>query len=239
MMITRYFEVQFDDPNINRQQLRKFTEDHLKRMAQNNDKNLYDMLLTDTKAAYEKYFGFLNDTDTNNALQQSRTKSMENIRAQFSALLGRREGLITNSFLEDSPEYQEFFPHGLTEYSNASLENIETLMNRIITAAAAHADELGANLSLEFSKIKDSFMAARGQQLAQKGAASKASEDTDEAKAELQVQLTRNLLTIALNNIGNPGAAAMYFDQSIVARASSGGDDENTGLGDPQPEPVK
>lgn len=219
-MITleRFFEVQFDDQNINRQQLRKFTEDHLKRLAQNNEKNLYDLILNDTQAAYERYFGFLNDTDTSNALQQSRTKSMETVRDQFASLLARRKGLISNSFPEGTPEYEEFFPHGLTEYSSATLENVETLMNRIITAAAAHTAELGSNLSLEFSKIKDSFLQARGQQLAQKGAVSKASEDTDEAKAALQVQLTKNLLTIALNNIGNPGAAPLFFDQSIIAR---------------------
>ncbi len=225
MMLERFFEIQFDDPNINRQQLRKFTEDHLKRLAQNNTKNLYDLLLSETQEAYETYFGFLNDTDVSNALQQSRTKSMENVRSQFSALLSRRKGLITNSYTEDSPEYQEFFPHGLTEYSTASLESIETLMNRIINAATAHATDLGGNLALEFSKIKDSFLVARGEQLAQKGAASKASESTDESRNALEIQLTKNLLSIALNNIGKPDAAGLYFDKSIISRPGTNSDD--------------
>ena len=239
MNIERFFEIQFDDPYINRQQLRKFMEDHLKKIAINNTNNLYDTLLTETQQLYETYFGTLNDVDTSNALQQSRTKSMENVRGQFSALMRRREGLISNSFTEDSPEYQEFFPHGITEYTEATLENVETLMVRIIGASATHSAELGTSLSAEFSKLKDSFIVARGKQLEQKGVVGKSSEAAGQSRNAAEIQLTKNLLTIVLNNIGNTAAAAMYFDKSIIARAS----DNSTGSADtsasPQAEPVK
>lgn len=238
--IERYFEIQFNDPYINREMLRKFMEDHLKRLAVNNTSNLYDNLLTETQKSYEQYFGALTDADTSNALQQSRTKSMENVRGQFTALIRRREGLVTNSYDEDSPEYQEFFPHGLSEYTEATLENIETLMVRFITASAAHSADLGTKLSEEFSDLKERFLAARGKQLEQKGVADKASETVGHQRDAVEIQLTKNLLTIALNNIGNPAAAASYFDQSIIARPSSGSDGStDTGLGNPQPEPVK
>ena len=234
--IERFFEVQFDDPNINRQQLRKFTEDHLKRLAVNNDKNLYDLMITDTQAAYETYFGALTDTDVSNSVQQSRTKSMNNIKKLIQTTLSRRAGLITNSIDKDIPEYQEFFPHGLTEYSNATLENIETLMDRMITASAAHADLLGNTLTAEFANLKAQFLSARGKQLSQKGATDKASETTEESRHIIEIQLTKNLLTIALNNIGNIAAAALFFDKSIIGRSSSGDDTEPE---EPKPEPDK
>ena len=239
MSIERFFEIQFDDPYINREQLRKFMEDHLKRLAINNINNQYDSLITETQQLYELFFGALTDADTSNALQQSRTKSMENVRGQFSALVRRRQGLITNSFDEDSPEYQEFFPHGLTEYTEAKLENIETLMTRIITASAAHAAELGAGLSAEFSKTKDAFVAARGKQLEQKGVVGKASDAAGQSRDAVEIQLTKNLLTIALNNIGNAGAAAMFFDKSIIARSTDTKAGSTDNSAKPQEDPVK
>ena len=235
MNLENFFEIQFDDPNINRQQLRKFTEDHLKRLATNNTANLYDQLLTDTQDAYEDYFGALNDHDTNSAVQQSRTKSMNNVLSQFIALVSKRAGLITNFFDKDSPEYQEFFPHMLTEYSRAGLENVETLMTRMVNAATKHAATVGVALSAEFAALKTAFLTARGQQLTQKTMVDQSSDSSNTTRDTLEVQLTKNLLTIALNNIGNAAAAKLFFDQSIINRPKHNDNKEAT----PQSEPVK
>jgi hypothetical protein len=225
--IDRFFENQFDDKNISRQALRKFAEDHLQRLAVQNTNNLYDDLLNNTETAYESYFGALTDRDTSFALQQSRTKSMNNVVGNFQATLRLREGLVSNYFPKDTPEYQEFFPANLDEYNRATLLNAETLMSRIVTAFTAHTATFGANTVTEFTNFLTQFKAARGTQLLQKGKVSDASENTEATRTILEIQLTTNVLSIALKNIGKPQAAASFFDQSILAgKGSDGGGDE-------------
>lgn len=233
MHLERFFDIQFDNKNISRQQLRKFVEDHLKRLATNNTANLYGELLTETQATYEVYFGALSDHDTNSAMQQSRTKSMQQVLKQFTDLVSKRHGLVINSFDADSAEYQEFFPHGLTEYGRATLENIETLMTRIITASAAHTTALGNGMVGEFATLKQAFITARGQQLTQKTMVQQASGSSEQTRDALEIQLTKNLLTIALHNIGNTSAAAQFFDQSIINRPAG------TTVAEEQPVPLK
>ncbi len=220
--IERFFENQFDDKSISRQTLRKFTEDHLQRLAVQNTDNVYDAIINSTETAYQQFFGDLKDRDTSFALQQSRTKNMKNVLEAFKAKLQQREGLVKNAFLEDSPEYQEFFPAGLTEYTNATLANAETLMNRVATAFGAHSTALGAATATEFAGFVTQFKTARGTQLQQKGKVSDATEATEASRNVLEIQLTTNLLTIALNNIGNTAAAASFFDQSILYLKNTG-----------------
>ncbi|CAN5419326.1 hypothetical protein BH11BAC5_BH11BAC5_55430 [soil metagenome] len=223
--LERFFEIQFDDKEISRQNLRKFTEDHIQRVAAQNTANQYDQMLNDTETKYNSFFGALNDHDTSFALQQSRTKSMNNVMESFIKKVQQRGGLITNSYDEESPEYQEFYPNGKTEYTNANLQNVETLMTRFIAAATAHVATLGNALAVEFTGLLSSFTTARGSQLSQKGLVSAASDDTDTARHALEIQLTKNLLNLALLNIGNTNAAAIFFDQSIIRSNGASVDD--------------
>jgi hypothetical protein len=226
MSLERFFENQFDDKNISRQTLRKFTEDHLQRLAVQNTNNVYDALLNSTETAYENYFGALADRDTSFALQQSRTKSMNNVMTNFQKTLRLREGLVGNYFPKDTPEYLEFFPAGLDEYNRATLLNTETLMNRIITAFTAHTATFGNTTVTEFTNFLTQFKAARGTQLQQKGKVSDATETTEATRDILEIQLTTNVLSIALKNIGNPQAATSFFDQSILGGKGGDGGEE-------------
>ena len=62
--LVSYFTGIFDSPRISDDNLRKFTEVHLKRLAANNPEGLFTGLLTATTAAYDDYFGAITDEDT-------------------------------------------------------------------------------------------------------------------------------------------------------------------------------
>ena len=221
MNLERFFEIQFNDVIIIRERLRKFVEDHLQRLSVQNTANQYDQMITDTQAVYESFFGAIQDKDTRFSLQQSRTKSMNNVMESFKKAVSLREGLIKNYFNADSPEYQEFFPYGRTEYHDASLENIETLLNRMVTYCTAHTAVLGSSIVTEFTTYKTKFLTARGDQLQVKGQVSDALEAAAQHRNALEIQLTKNVLTIALAHIGNKNAASMFFDQSIIKTSAT------------------
>ncbi len=227
ILLINFFQLVLNDPRIAREKKRKFIEDHLQRLAANNTANQYDLLINAMEAAYDAYFGKLTDRDTLFAIQQSRTQSMNNVKKLFIDTVQQREGLIRNFFNDTSPQYQEFFPNGLTEYDNSTLQNVETLMTRMVTACTNHQLVLGLPVVAEFTAIKNNFLLARGAQLVKKGEVTDKSAEIETAEVAVNRQFQINLLTLALEFLGD-AEGLKFFDESIVRVPSN---KDNDGLG--------
>ena len=216
MNLKSFFKNIFDTNKISDNNFKKFVEDHLARLTANNPGGIYAQLITDTTAAYTNYFGQMSDEDFAFANQQARTIAMGNVFDEFRKAASRQEGVVRAAFGKDAPEYQEFYPLGISEYTNASLANAELLMQRMVTAANNHDAVVGQNFIDLFTDIKDRFNTARSQQLIKKGEVSEDKAATAEKRNALEVQMMKNLITIALNHIGDEEGGVAYFDQQII-----------------------
>lgn len=227
MDLKRYFDNNFDDREISDDELKTFAEDHLRRLANNNQNDQFGPLLTATTTAYTDFFGDISDEATHTAVREGLTLRVNETFQAFMALVRRREGAVRSQYGKDSAEYEEFFPQGLTEYTVADMGNAERLMNRFVDTADAHKTELGQAFHDEFVALRDAFTTARQAQLGKKSAVSGAKSDAKAARKVLTKQLMVNLLTIAAKNVGEPDKAAVYFDQSIIrpAQTKKTGDD--------------
>ena len=165
MNMETFFKNHFNTSKISDDNLRKFTEIHLQRMAAKNGGGEFTTMITDTTTAYTNYFGSMTDEDTKFAVQQGLTIAVNNSIANFQKAVSQKEGIVRGNFGKDSPEYQEFFPLGLTEYSQATLQNVEMLMQRMVTAANAHVGVLGIPFLTEFQGYLSAFQGARTSQL--------------------------------------------------------------------------
>ena len=223
--ISRLFFIQFMDKDISRLELRSFVEDFLKKLAVQNAGGKYTAMLNATLAAYEAYFGALANLDVKNAIQQSRTGSMNQTMEAFQKGIQSSGRIIEGNFF-GKPELQEFFPLGKAEYSSATLQNIEILMKRMFAAVEKYVTIVGDPIREEFKKYWEDFKAARGDQQTQIAQVGDARKDTEEARLALATLMTENVLDIAKANIGNPEAAKLFFNQSLL-------EDRNT----PQEEP--
>lgn len=221
MQLSRFFENQFDSPEISRQELRITTEDHLKKLSVQNTNNRFDNMISVTEGKYTAFFGNIQDADTLKAIRQSRTISMNNVMTGFKKEVTKRRKLVGFTFEETSPEYQEFFPAGADEYSSANLENVETLMDRLVKASTRHQAKLGAETATVFNQLLLSFQQARGIQLTGKASVTDAIKDVRASELALQLQLTDNLLVIAREHIGNPEACKLFFDQNLLDLADA------------------
>ena len=218
-----YFVNNFDDPQISNDELKAFAEDHIRRLAANSAGGALDEMLTVTTAAHTDFFGDISDTDTAAAVREGLTIRVNATKDAFFARVSRREGRIRDVWGKDAAEYQEFFPQGLTQYSNADLGNAERLMNNFVAACDAHKadDELGQAFHDEFFALRKAFTDARTAQLGKKGTVSGGLSDTKTTKAALQTQLMVNLLLLAAKHVGDTGQCAVYFDQSILRTPQS------------------
>ncbi len=163
------FKNHFDSPKISDDKLKVFSEDHIQRLSVNNETGMLTTTVNDTTAIHSSYFGAIVNEATNIAIRQSNTKSVDNIIDTFIRGVRRYEGAVRSALGEDSPAYLEFFPQGLTEYSNATKTNIERLINRFIKAADNHNAQLGGDIVSFFTNINTNYVSARTAQLGKIG----------------------------------------------------------------------
>jgi len=220
-----FFKNHFNTDRISDENLRKFAEIHLQRMAAKNGGGAFTTMITDTTTAYNNYFGSISDEDTKFAVQQGLTIAVNNSVENFKKAASQKEGLVRATFGKDSPQYQEFFPLGVTEYSKATLQNVEMLMNRFVTAAGKYTVELGAALETEFQGYLTAFTTARASQLLKIGEVADSKTDTSFKRDDVENELMKNVHLIGAMYVGDINTCMDFFDQSFV-RDSNGGDDE-------------
>lgn len=222
--LIRYFKVLFFTLRVGRQRLKLFTEDHIQRLTANNPGGIFTAILTDMTNAYTAYFGDLADESLADAVLQSRTTSMEAARAAMVDFIVRGEGAVVYKWGKDSNVYQEFYPHGVMEYTEGTLSDLETISLRYLNVATSHAGDLPAGFVADFTPLRSTFMTNRTTQLNQKGVLAGERDQIRGTKLQLCTQLTKNVLTIALQYVGDEEKAILYFDQSILDRKQGEGE---------------
>jgi hypothetical protein len=218
----------FDTPKLSDDNLKKFTQDNIQRMTANNGGGTFTQLITDTTVAYTSYFGNITDKDIALALQQALTLTADTLMDNFKASVSQKEGLVKSTYGKDSPTYQEFFPHGLTEYSNATKATIETLMARMVAGATAHEADLGTPFKTLFTDYQTNYTSARNAQLGKMAVVSTERTETHSTRDVVEVQLCKNLHFIGYTFPGDADRCMDFFDQSIIRPSQSSASD---GLG--------
>ncbi len=229
-----FFKNHFDNRAISDDDLKKFSEDHLARITANNPGGRLTPIIAPAGSAHTAYFGAITDEDTARAIQQALTIRVDDAAAAFTAYVRRREGAIRDAFGQEGPEYQEFFPQGLSEYTRADRANIEQLMDRFADAARRHVDALPQGFEQEVLALRAAYQSARTGQLGKKGEVGDRIEDSIQRRNVLETQLTANVHFIGFQFPGNVEQCMAYFDQSFIRRSGNGGAEEPQ---PPQPTP--
>lgn len=214
----RYTDDLFDDQRLPDYKLRGFAQDHLLRLVipANNPGGIYTTIITDTTSKFNAFFGSMDSEASKEAFSEGLSLNMENAKATAISEIIRFEGLVIFQFGKTSAAYQAFYPQGLTEYHKATISEVPGLFARFYTAAttylnATHPADV-ANLDATFT----SFTNARAAQLTALAEVDMLQTGRREGRKALTLQLTTNMLTIALNNLGNPDNYNNYYNPAYL-----------------------
>ncbi len=172
----------------------------------------------------------INAETVKSGIQKGDTLDVDKHIDNFQRLVRRREGAIQSFFGNDSSQYMEFFPQGLTEYNEATKANIVALMTRMKDRSIHYAAELGTAMGTEFTTVLNNYVAQRNEQLLTFGEVEVLRTTTATARAALVAQLGLNLLFIAGKNLGHPDRLDDFMDQSIIRRPSDNEDGTLDGI---------
>jgi len=215
LLFEAIFKNHFNTKEISDDSFKKFVEDHIQRAIAKNSGGTYTVMITDTTNAYTTYFGNLTSEDFAFAVQQGLTITADTIIRDFQKTVSLKEGTIRGLY-GNTGIYQEFFPFGLTEYSNATKANIETLMTRMVNASTAHVADLGAPFVAIWTTFKTNYVNSRTAQLLKIGEVDNTKTMTSTTRDALEVQLLKNLFFVGFNNPGNVTACMDFFKQDII-----------------------
>jgi len=225
------FKNHFSDKEISNDELRKFAEDNLMRLTANNPSSAFTTIISATGIKYTAYFGALSNTDVAEAVRQALTVTVDNKLKAFKEKVSRKEADIRSAFGKDGAEYQEFFPHGMTEYSNATKENVEVLMERLVVSSNKYAAQLPDDFPDMWSATHDEYQTARATQLGKKGMVADNADTRDAARTALELQLVANLHFIGFTYPGDVEQCMAYFDQSFILNKKPVEDGEHEPVG--------
>jgi hypothetical protein len=229
IQLTRYLKNPFDDEvNISNDNFRQLAFDHLERLKNNNPGGIYDAVMLQMQEAYNQFDVVSGSKSVEEAIKKGATLGLTLTTETVLAAARKLEKQVVFLFGIRSPLYLTFFPKGLTELNQAGKGEWPNILTRLKTATATNSAALGVAVAEEFADLQAQWIADAEGQVGKKGTVGELRDALAQKRFILANAMFTDLLTIALNNIGNPLAIKTYFDQSIVDGRSNS---DNDGLG--------
>jgi len=221
--LENFFRNHFDSGKIGDDLFGLFAQDHIARLKANNPEGIYDLLMAPTEKAYNDYSDAKTTESLKIAQKEAATVDVIKYAKLFLGLVSMKEGTIRGTWGKTSATYQEFYPHGVSEYLRASRTGLIVLMERYIQIASRHMAELPDGFVALFTEVADKYKTSRGLQLSKMGDVSGDKLATARNRTVLEKQLMSNLLSIAKENIGNTDAMKVYFTQYYIKKTAKPG----------------
>ncbi len=217
--LIKYFKILFLSTKLSNDRLKSFTQDHIQRLTENNPAGVFNTILAAITAAYTNYFGDVTSESQNQAVQEGKTIAKDESRQKLEQNISENEKLIAYTYRSNRSLYEEFYPLGITEYNNADSSQFTTITERYRLVLVAHAADFPAAFKDDFDILLEKYNTDLAAQLAAKGNVASERSDIATTRPVLAKQLTKNLLTIALQFLGDETKCAVYFDQTILDAA--------------------
>jgi len=225
--LTIYFVNPFSDPKIPPGNKKKFGEDTIRRIGTQNNGNVFDQLLNDTVDVHTTLFGGITSVSTNQAIQEARTKSVDNLIILFKNRNSRLNNFFIGNGTDKQPVYQEFFPQGVRPFTDGvNKGNVEQRMAQIKDVIDENTEVAGGTTVLaEYETFLENYNTARGSQLSKISEVSSGRTDRNIAEDAWNDQMFENLLSFANLSRGKPQNIILYMNQSILRAPKSAATD--------------
>ena len=212
-----YLANPFNDSKISMDELVAFSTDHLARLIANNPAAVFAARIAATTAALNGVGGAFTDDKTKLALRESKKLAKDNFRAALPAAIGKIYGAVQAQFGESGTQMTECFPQGRSVFTSctdgALAEELQTLVNGVTDYQA----QLGAPVVTAATALVTNWNAVFQTSETSTGNKSTTQGAKNSARAALQLELFKNLLTLALNFPDQPAQLDIYMQPSLLA----------------------
>ena len=210
------FKDLFDGEKITNERLGTFGFDHLAKLTANNPGSVFNSLITATQTKLVAFSNAYQLKGSNIGDQKGSTNVKNDARKAFTQYIREQEGGIRTKFGKTSAAYMQFFPDGLSAFNKATDSGYYVLVNNIVARANQYIADLGVPFRDAVVALATAYGDAELAQNNEKGDVSNARDGLLTERSDLTLQLTTNVLTIALQFLGQPEKERIYFNTSLL-----------------------
>ena len=217
----------FRQRRITKFRLRVYGQSVIEIITGKNTAGQYNSLITRLTASYIDFFGKISGELTDLAIQKAKTLIVDNIILQFEQKVHQDYFVIGSKYNEDSPEFIEFYPNGMTEYNHINKTNFEMIIARFIAAVTTYqGGVITPDMLSEYEAIRENYVAAHAVQSQKKSDVSSDREGGKVARTKFENDLFFALLTITAEFVETLNVIKEYFQVNLLFRPSDQSDDE-------------
>lgn len=212
----RFLENPFDDSGISIDELLAFTTDQQQRFIANNPGAVFTARIAATATALTGVSNAFTDDQTKLGLRKARKQAKDAFRETLPENVAKIYGVITSKFGTKGPEVAECFPQGRKVFSDATDDLITNHLQTLINGVAAHTAQLGAPVVTDATALLTAWTAVYTTSESSGGAKATTQAAKNAARAALQLELFKNLLTLALTFPRQPAQLDVYMQQALL-----------------------
>ncbi len=202
--LNRFLVNPFDDRNISLDELVAFATDHLQRMIANNPGGVFDARIAATQAALT----VLGQGTTNDLIKLGLRKAGKLVKRQFRASLSGRliriYGTVVGALGGRHAGVVECFPLGRRIFTRCPDDLLAGHLRHLRDALAERQADLGTAVADEAESMLGTWTVLHEASEASTGEKVATEEGRRQARAAVQRELFRNLLTLALHLTEEP-----------------------------------
>jgi hypothetical protein len=216
MDLHKFLTNPFDDPGISMDELLAFTTDHLQKITANNPGGIYTARLAATNTALGGVGSAFTDDQTKLGLRKARKQAKDAFRSALPKNISPLAVAVEAKFGEGSPEFVECFPQGRAVFTRCTDDKVANHLQTLINGVTAHQALLGAPVVASATALLTGWNAVYAPSESASGAKTTTEAAKSAARGALQLELFKNLLTIALNNPRLPDNLDNFMQQSLL-----------------------
>ena len=210
-----YLTNPFDDPHISIAELLAFSSDHIQRMTANPQPGLAARA-TATQTALGGVSAAFTDDESTLGLRKARKQAKNDYRAALVPRVGAIALKVQAQFGEGAAEFVECFPHGRTVFTSCTDDEVANNLDVLIAGVTAHTPPLAPQVVTDATAIKAGWTAVFAPSETASGAKTTTIAAKNTARAALQLELFKNLLTLAQLFPRQPEQLDLYMQQTLL-----------------------
>ncbi len=211
-----YIECPFDDPNIALDELIAFSTDHRQRFVANNPGALWNARITATTVALTAVENCATDDLTKLGLRKAAKAVKNTFREVLPEKVAMIHAVVVAKYGPNAPQLLECFPLGRTIFSQCTDDAVENHLQTMLNGVTAHQADLGPTVVSDAGGLLSTWTAIWGGSETSGGTKTSTEAAKKTARENLQLELFKNLLTIALNFPRQPEKLPLYMQQSLL-----------------------
>lgn len=214
--LSNLFKDLFEDPKITNNRLVTYGTDQISRLVNNNPAAVYATIITETNATVAVLNDIVVERESSISTREGSTVTKNATQINLTEYISQQEGLVKSVFGKDSGQYQEFFPKGLSAFHQGTDMEYDNATKVVMEKAIKYETELGSTFKTKITVLYDAWHKAYTTQGTDTVTADNDGTEEKTAATALRLQLTKNALFIAFNNVGIDAAFDTYFDTTLL-----------------------